>query len=283
MNEADLPANFSQVLFSCDKLRIGRFHAPCVHPQFNNGGKIRLPTLVFPRSSVIIEPEYQAPFLSNVNQVNFYDGIGDYRRKSVAGNDDICDWFEFDSSLFDEAQQSHQGDAAEFRLKPGAISIAYANILNERLLFSSLQNKPLSPLGVEECALALLRQIFFTPRRESTVTHKRTAQKHKSMSQALCLLLEEQLTDNPQLAELAAQLNTSRYHLCRIFREHTGMSIHQYRTQLRLKHALGLLPEIKNITEVALTLGFASHSHFSAVFYKTYALSPKAYLKRMNI
>ena len=105
MNETTASPNFSHMLYNSDNLRIGRFHAPCDHPQFGDSGKIQLPTMVFPRSSVMIEPDNQPSFLSNISKVNLYDDKHEYRRKSVANNDDICDWFEFDLSLFGEDMQ----------------------------------------------------------------------------------------------------------------------------------------------------------------------------------
>jgi AraC-like DNA-binding protein len=61
------------------------------------------------------------------------------------------------------------------------------------------------------------------------------------------------------------------------------MSIHQYRTQLRLERALSLLLELDNMSQVALELGFSRYSHFSAAFHKAYSINSRAYLQGIRI
>lgn len=275
-----MPTNFSQLLFSSDKLRIGHFHAPCVHPQFSNGGKILLPTLVFPRSSVMIEHENHAPFLSDITKVNLYDGKHEYKRTCVAENDDICDWFEFDLSLFNADNHWQSSDEMLLHFKQKSVNSGYAAVVKERLLLRSIANSQLDPLAIEEVSLNLLQEVINCHTPITKILDNKTTTKHKLLSEALGILLEQNLGENHSLGELASQLNTSSYHLCRVFRSQTGMSIHQYRTQLRLKHALNLLEEINDISQVALELGFSSHSHFSTAFYKAYNLSPKSYLQQ---
>ena len=70
---------------------------------------------------------------------------------------------------------------------------------------------------------------------------------------------------NRSAAELAHAVGTSVFHLCRIFRAHTGRTMHEYRTELRVRLALELLAEgtaPPSLSEVAFQLGFASHAHF---------------------
>jgi len=51
--------------------------------------------------------------------------------------------------------------------------------------------------------------------------------------------------------------------------------VHQYQQRARLARALDLLLETeRELTEVALDLGFSSHSHFTAVFRRMVGLSP---------
>lgn len=279
INDTESSEDFSRLLFSSDAIRIGRFHAPYAHPHFSESGKIQLPTLVFPRSSVLIESENKAPFLSDVTRVNLYDGKHQYRRACVANNDDICDWFEFDLSLFNDLSQWQDSEELLLKFTQNSVNSDYSILVKERLLFKSLNDDNAGPLAIEEAALDLLRHIVLGNKPKPETLDKKTTAKHKAISQALCVLLQQKLGENLLLGELAGLLNTSSYHLCRIFRYQTGMSIHQYRTQLRLKQALSLLVELKDISQVALELGFSSHSHFSTAFYKAYSLSPRDYLQ----
>ena len=44
--------------------------------------------------------------------------------------------------------------------------------------------------------------------------------------------------DAQKLSELAQNLDASPFHLARLFRRHTGLSLHGYRTRVRLLSAL---------------------------------------------
>ena len=64
---------------------------------------------------------------------------------------------------------------------------------------------------------------------------------------------------------IAAAVGTSVYHLCRVFRAHTGLTMHAYRTALRLRlslESLGCTKAPPTLSALAFELGFASHSHF---------------------
>jgi AraC-like DNA-binding protein len=74
---------------------------------------------------------------------------------------------------------------------------------------------------------------------------------------------------------LARQLQTSPYHLCRGFRKGTGLTLHAYRLDLRLRTVLECLSDTRtDLSRLALTVGFSSHSHFSAIFRARYGMTP---------
>ena len=68
-----------------------------------------------------------------------------------------------------------------------------------------------------------------------------------------------------------------RFHLAHRFRARTGLSLHAYRTHLRLREALRRIAEPEtSLTDLALDLGFASHSHFTDSFRRTFGRPPSA-------
>ena len=86
------------------------------------------------------------------------------------------------------------------------------------------------------------------------------------------------------IAELARHCDVSPFHLCRIFKNAHGISIHKYRLQLRLKAALVKLAEgEKDLTQLALSLGFPSHSHFTNSFRACFGIPPSAFRRGANI
>lgn len=77
------------------------------------------------------------------------------------------------------------------------------------------------------------------------------------------------------LHELAAGEQVSIFHLCHVFKQVTGTTIHQHQQELRLRHAVALLLETDDtLAEMALTLGFSSQSHFTNVFRRRFRTTP---------
>lgn len=69
------------------------------------------------------------------------------------------------------------------------------------------------------------------------------------------------------LDELAEAAHSSPHHLTRQFSRHLGVSLHQYRQRLRVARALSRLAAgERDLAGLAHDLGFASQSHFGAVF-----------------
>jgi AraC family transcriptional regulator len=77
------------------------------------------------------------------------------------------------------------------------------------------------------------------------------------------------------LGDIARAAHCSPYHLARVFRTHTGTSLHAHRTQLRMACALQRLQEgERDLSALAADLGYSSHAHFTAVFAKVFGTSP---------
>lgn len=75
-------------------------------------------------------------------------------------------------------------------------------------------------------------------------------------------LIEDRLTEDLGLAELASEVDLSPSHFSSVFRKTTGLSPHQYIVQRRLEHAQRLLTSTTlSIGEIATTVGFYDQSH----------------------
>jgi len=76
---------------------------------------------------------------------------------------------------------------------------------------------------------------------------------------------------------LAEEMGISKFHLARTFREVTGYPVHRYQTLLRMEAALSRLRNGgDDLTDLALALGFSSHSHFTSVFHRHMGMTPSA-------
>ena len=88
--------------------------------------------------------------------------------------------------------------------------------------------------------------------------------------------INDNLTDDLSLAEIAKVAGLSRYHFSRSFRKTTGMTPQQYLMQQRIERAKNLLENKKMpIVEVSLQTGFKNQSHFTTIFRKFTKLTPK--------
>ena len=92
-----------------------------------------------------------------------------------------------------------------------------------------------------------------------------------------------QLYKNPDNTEssvqLASSIGTSVRTLDRRFRRDTGMTLKQWRVQLKLMQAIELLNTGMNITAIALELGYSSPSPFIYMFREHMGISPAQYRK----
>ncbi|OIV37894.1 AraC family transcriptional regulator [Mangrovactinospora gilvigrisea] len=96
---------------------------------------------------------------------------------------------------------------------------------------------------------------------------------------AVCELLSRDPADGRPLAALgaAAGAGAGERTLSRLFRAELGMTFPQWRTQLRLYHALVLLSDGLPVTAVAHRCGWATPSAFIDVFRRTFGRTPGAH------
>lgn len=90
----------------------------------------------------------------------------------------------------------------------------------------------------------------------------------------LCGLLQADPADNRTLVALGREVGASDRTLSRLFRADLGMTFPQWRTQLRLHHALVLLAGNTPVTSVAHRCGWSSASAFIDVFRRTFGHTP---------
>jgi AraC-like DNA-binding protein len=92
-------------------------------------------------------------------------------------------------------------------------------------------------------------------------------------------LLHDRMADNLTLGELARATGLSRYHLARVFKRATGVSLHEYQLLVRIQEATRKLMRGERPVDVAAELGFADQSHFGRHFRRIVHVSPAAFAR----
>jgi len=277
-----------RILFSSPLVEIGKFRVRPEDPRFQDSGPIERHIVVFPRNPVWIRHEGHEAFLAAPDLVTCYNRGQVYRRRSVRGMPDRCEWFAFPEAVLSSALADKDPSVADrpgrpFRFQSGPGDPG--SYLTQRRLVEALSaDAPPDAMEVEETALELLRRLLpvacdaagiGTPIRHF---HSMRARAERDLAENAKAELSRSLAAPATLADVAQRLEVSPFHLCRAFRRATGSTVHRYRNGLRLAVSLELLRETRRgITDVALALGFSSHSHFTAAFRREYGVTPRSF------
>ncbi|MCA1994386.1 MAG: AraC family transcriptional regulator [Coleofasciculus sp. S288] len=119
---------------------------------------------------------------------------------------------------------------------------------------------------------------YYSTRKHNLREHESGLPKQK-LKQAVDYI-NEHLSEDLSLTEIAAELRMSQYYFCRLFKQSTGMSPHKYLIQQRIEQAKQLLKQKElTVTDVALTCGFANQSHFAKYFRLYTGVTPNQFRK----
>ena len=135
-------------------------------------------------------------------------------------------------------------------------------------------------LAVDELAMALLSRLVeespWEPKTRRLAMRSSTECAHRDWAVHAQEILNRRFREPTSLDELAREAHCSPYHLARVFRRETGRTIHAYLVQLRLREAVERLDRATDLTALALSLGFASHSHFTDAFRRAFGVAPSS-------
>lgn len=93
----------------------------------------------------------------------------------------------------------------------------------------------------------------------------------------VCKAIIADPADQRDLDGLARLAGMGRRTFTRLFRAETGIGLAVWRQQIRLMEALSMLAAGKPITSVAFDVGYDSPSAFSAMFHRSFGVSPSQY------
>jgi AraC family transcriptional regulator len=266
-----------RVLFESPAVRVGTFRCPVEHPRFGDSGPTKSHLFVFPRNSVWIEQEGRAPFVSDPTHAVLYNPRHVYQRRHISRDGDRSDFFGVAAHLHREMQVNFEpsaADAAQSAFRTGQIATNAAMYRRQRRIVDYVSRHPCpDAMAVEEAVIALLGELLATI--YGVHPSLRLTAAHRDLAEAARAHLAIHFARKESLSEVSCALDCSVFHLCRVFRVHTGMTLHEYRQQLRVRHALESVTSRRiDLLDVALQLGYSGHSHFTAAFRGAFGAPP---------
>jgi AraC family transcriptional regulator len=143
------------------------------------------------------------------------------------------------------------------------------------MLMAAARSRASLELELEETTIILIEHLFRVggEHANTSTLSKRDSELAHHAQALLASCYSQPIT----LRDLASNLGTSVYHLCRVFRRTTNTTLWSQVQKLRARAALTQLANGKHdLTALALSLGYSHHSHFTAAFHREVGLTPSA-------
>ena len=168
------------------------------------------------------------------------------------------------------------------RLAPGHPAVFMVSGLAREVLLTLTGPGNYDPAArnYDRAALARLRRVLVDELREAHEQPLQLPEPRDDRLQAIAQMLYEQPADNTSLAELGQAIGASGRTLSRLFHNELGMTFYEWRTQLRIYHALVLLADGHDTTHVAHACGWANPSSFIAAFTDIIGTTPGRHRNR---
>lgn len=154
---------------------------------------------------------------------------------------------------------------------PEPTVITVSPLLRELIIVCS------DPSGLPAEEIGRLRSVLIDQLRHSPEQALKLPVPQDDRLQQLCGIVESDLTEVWTLGELGARVGASERTLTRLFRTDLGMTYPQWRTQVRLHHAVRLLADDHPVTYVAHQCGWSTTSAFIDVYRRTLGQTPGTY------
>jgi AraC-like DNA-binding protein len=271
-------SDVDRVVMQTADVCVGEFRCATDHPSFRNSGPSSHHCFAFPRTAVVIR-HGDTRIVADANVATLYNRAQEYEREPLSRDGDRCEWFGVSSRVLRDVLRSRDPAAADDERRP--IRFTHAPVpaglyLAQRRLYRRVSGGAADPLWCEEAIVDLTDRVLGAAYGAPAAAIPADRRVRDLVHDAHWLLARHP-TAPLGLAAIADAVGTSMFHLSRCFRLVTGRTLHQQRTQLRLRASLASLEENgADLTRLALSLGYCSHSHFTAAFRAAFGITPSA-------
>jgi AraC family transcriptional regulator len=161
-----------------------------------------------------------------------------------------------------------------------ALSDPHAADLVTRLQAQVVSGNPLGAAYSQGLSLTLVSYLVasYGQKRPAADVAVEPGRLPRLQSEALMVFIEDFLSRNIGLVDMAAVVGYSPDHFSRLFRQTFRVSPYRYLLGRRVERAKAMLRDAKlPIAEIALACGFSSQSHLNAVFKRLAGMTPARY------
>lgn len=236
-------------------------------------------SIVFVRRGVFARTVRGEGALADANHVLFFNAREPYRiEHPVAGGDD-CTIFALPEPVARELVARHVPEDADRSGGPFRFGQALSDSQALRLQYEALARaRAASSLELEDVLVTVLDRVLSTLTRGASRRDGSPPRRHRDLVEAARTELHRDLTRPPSLSDLARGLGCSPFHLSRVFPQIAGLSLRAYVGRLRARAAAERLARgARDLTRLALELGYADHSHLTNAFRREWGVPPSVF------
>lgn len=254
-------------------------HSDAIGPEYI----LKANVIAFPRRGAFMMHYRGEHCVIDTTRAVFHNPGDPFRTSHPGANGDDCTWFSVSAGLLSDGLRAHDPAAADRPDRPFSFfhgPCGQRAFLLHRIAYHHLVGRPApDPVLIEETVTQILDEVIRAAYRVigARPTHARagTVKAHAELTESTKLILAARFRERLTIGAIAGLVHSSPFNLCRIFRANSGMAIHEYLTQLRLRAAVDLLLDSKMpLSDLALAVGFASHSHLCDAFRREFSTTP---------
>jgi AraC family transcriptional regulator len=258
----------------------------CRHPLSEEECNVE-PSIVFVRRGLFVRSQDGVSVMADTSRILFFNPQQPYRISHPIEGGDDCTILTISRPLALEIVARHTPHVVEqSSWVPFLQGEGRAALDLWRMHYELLARSCADELGFEDLLLRIIEKTVAEAhggasgdqRMVSRSVRHRTARRHGELAHAAVMILNRNLARPPSLVALSDALGCSPYHLSRVFREVNGFSLRGYLATARARAAAdAIVRGVRNLTDLALRLGYADHSHFTNAFNREWKTSPSEF------
>ncbi|GJM44108.1 MAG: hypothetical protein DHS20C21_09500 [Gemmatimonadota bacterium] len=164
----------------------------------------------------------------------------------------------------------------------GVVS-AEAYLLYHEITSTLLNGEPVDPLRLEEALVDLLERVLRSAWHAKNPRRRLGMPRVRNRIPDLQARLSADHARPYRLEDLAAWMGCTPWHLSRLFTQEAGVPISRYLQRIRVRHSLERFRQgADSLADVALEVGFGSHSHFAGAFRQEFGCTPSEVRRRLR-